>query len=67
MAVKAAKPQLAVYISKQYTAQALGVTERTIDNMIRDGRLPAYRIGRTVRLKLDEVEAALVPFGGASA
>lgn len=63
MAVKTAK-QLDVYISKQATADAIGVTVRTVDTMIRDGRLRGYRIGRTVRLKAAEVEAAMVPFGG---
>jgi excisionase family DNA binding protein len=34
--------------------------------MIADGRLRGYRIGRTVRLNRAEIEAALVPFGGAA-
>jgi len=55
-----------VFISQAETGALLGVTDRTVRNMIADGRLKAYRIGRTIRLRLDEVEAALEPFGGAA-
>jgi excisionase family DNA binding protein len=54
------------YISQREAGDLLGFTDRTIRNMIADGRLRGYRIGRTVRLKRDEIEAALVPFGGAA-
>jgi excisionase family DNA binding protein len=44
----------------------LDVTERTIRAMIADGRLRAYRSGkRLIRLDLNEIDAAMVPFGGA--
>ncbi|SKX94158.1 phiRv2 prophage protein [Mycobacteroides abscessus subsp. bolletii] len=52
------------YISQVEAAALLGVTDRTVRNMIADGRLAGYRLGRTIRLRIDEVEAALVPFGG---
>ncbi|MBF9521971.1 hypothetical protein BKG83_20815 [Mycobacteroides chelonae] len=52
------------YISQVDAAALLGVTDRTVRNMIADGRLRGYRLGRTVRLRVDEIEAALVPFGG---
>ncbi|SLF31386.1 excisionase family DNA-binding protein [Mycobacteroides abscessus] len=52
------------YISQADAAVLLGVTSRSVRNMISDGRLRGYRLGRTVRLRIDEVEAALVPFGG---
>ena len=43
----------------------LGVSKPTIRNMISDGRLRAYRLGgRVVRLRLDEVLAAMKPVGG---
>lgn len=54
------------YISQVDAGELIGVTDRTIRNMLADGRLRGYRIGRTVRLKRAEVEAALVPFGGAA-
>lgn len=54
------------YISQADAAELIGVTDRTIRNMLADGRLRGYRIGRTVRLKRAEIEAALVPFGGAA-
>jgi excisionase family DNA binding protein len=45
----------------------LNVTTRTVQQMIADGRLPAYRLGpRVVRLRRDDVDAALTPYGGAS-
>ena len=53
-----------VYVNQQEAADLLGVTDRTIRNMIADGRLKAYRLGpRVIRLRLDEVEAALQPMG----
>lgn len=54
------------YISQKEAATLLGCTDRTIRNHIAFGRLIGYRLGRTVRLKRAEVEAALVPFGGAA-
>jgi excisionase family DNA binding protein len=43
----------------------LGVSERTIRTMIADGRLRAYRNGkRFIRLDANEIEAAMIPFGG---
>ncbi len=50
------------YITQQEAADMLGVTPRTIRNMVSDGRLVAYHLGpRVIRLRLDEVEAALTP------
>jgi excisionase family DNA binding protein len=55
-----------LYITQGETAELLGVTDRTIRNMISDGRLKAYTLGtRVVRLRLDEVQAALQPIVGA--
>ncbi|CAN5523663.1 hypothetical protein BH09ACT7_BH09ACT7_08460 [soil metagenome] len=48
-------------------AEYLGVTDRTIRQMIADGRLTGYRSGkRLVRVDLDEIDAAMKPFGGAA-
>ncbi len=54
------------YLSISETADYLGVTTRTVRQMVSDGRLVAYRLGaRVVRLRRAEVDAALQPFGGA--
>lgn len=54
------------YISLQAAAEYLGVTDRTVRAMIADGRLTGYRNGpRLVRVDLNEVDAAMRPFGGA--
>lgn len=54
------------YITQAEAAEYIGVTDRTIRNMIADGRLKAYTLGpHVIRLRLDEVEAALLPVGGA--
>jgi excisionase family DNA binding protein len=48
-------------------AEYLGVTDRTIRQMIADGRLIGYRSGtRLVRVDLDQIDAAMRPFGGAA-
>jgi excisionase family DNA binding protein len=48
-------------------AEYLQVTDRTIRQMIADGRLTGYRSGnRLVRVDLNEVDAAMRPFGGAA-
>lgn len=53
------------YVSPTDAADYLGVTTRTIRQMVADGRLTAYRSGpKLVRLDLNEIDAAMVPFGG---
>lgn len=55
------------WVSQQEAAEYLGVTDRTIRQMIADGRLTGYRSGaRLVRVDLNEVDAAMQPFGGAA-
>jgi len=52
------------YVSVQEAADYLKVTDRTIRAMIADGRLTGYRNGgRLVRLDLNEIDAAMEPFG----
>jgi excisionase family DNA binding protein len=54
------------YITIAETADFLSVSYRTVQDMIRDGRLRAYRNGaRVIRLRLDEIDAAMRPVGGA--
>ncbi|MCV7176162.1 excisionase family DNA-binding protein [Mycolicibacterium sphagni] len=53
------------YDSINETAEYLGVTERTVRQMIADGRLVGYRMrNRFIRLDLNEIDAAMEPFGG---
>ena len=55
------------YVSILEAAEYLGCTDRTIRQMIADGRLRGYRSGRRlVRLRIDEIDAAMKPFGGAA-
>lgn len=54
--------QRTVFVTQREAGDILGVTDRTIRNMLADGRLRGYRIGsRNIRLKLNEVESALQP------
>ncbi|MGF2946853.1 excisionase family DNA-binding protein [Mycobacterium sp. Lab-001] len=54
------------WITIQQAADHLDLTERSVRAMIADGRLRGYRNGRRViRLDLNEVDAAMKPFGGA--
>jgi excisionase family DNA binding protein len=58
----ASAPNMSIADSATY----LGVTTRTVQQMIADGRLRAYRLGpRVVRLRPDDIDAALQPYGGA--
>lgn len=53
-----------VWITQQEAADILGCTDRTVRTMCAEGRLRGYRLGkRMIRLRLDEVEAALQPMG----
>lgn len=55
------------YVSIAGAADYLGVTDRTVRQMIADGRLTGYRNGkRLIRLDLTEIDAAMTPFGGAA-
>jgi excisionase family DNA binding protein len=59
----ASPPNLSIADAATY----LGVTTRTVQQMIADGRLRAYRLGpRIVRLRRDDIDAALQPYGGAA-
>lgn len=45
-----------VWLNTAETARRLGVTPRTLYRFIDEGQLPAYRFGRVIRLKENEVE-----------
>ncbi len=53
-AAPGAVPVLA--LTYRRAAQALGVSERTIWQLVHDGRLHACRIGRCVRISLSELQ-----------
>ena len=44
------------WLSSKQAAARLGVTPRTLYRLIDLGQLPAYRIGRVIRLQCGEVE-----------
>jgi excisionase family DNA binding protein len=45
------------WLSTQAAARRLGVTARTLYRFIDRGELPAYRMGRVIRLQASDVEA----------
>ena len=54
-------PSLA-FATKAQIAKGVRVSTKTIETWVRERRIPAYKVGRTIRFKLDEVEAALRAF-----
>jgi excisionase family DNA binding protein len=61
-------PKQRAYVSITEAADYLGVTTRTIRQMIADGRLTGYRNGpRLIRLDRNEIDAAMQPVGGSAA
>jgi len=44
------------WLSTKEASDRLGVTLRTLYRLIDDGQLPAYKIGRVIRLKADELD-----------
>lgn len=45
------------WLSTAEAAYRLGITPRTLYRFIDEGQLPAYRFGRVIRLKEDEVDS----------
>lgn len=45
------------WLSTKEASERLGVTLRTLYLFIDEGRLPAYQMGRVIRLKADELES----------
>lgn len=43
------------WLNTSESADLLGITPRTLYRFIDEGRLPAYRFGRVIRLRADEV------------
>ncbi len=44
------------WLSTADAAKRLGVTPRTLYRFIDEGQIPAYRFGRVIRLKANEVD-----------
>lgn len=52
--------ELPVYLSLEEAARVMSLSTRTIRRRISDGTFPAYQCGRrAIRIRLDELEAAL--------
>lgn len=49
------------YLTVKEASEKLKVAECTVREWLSCGILPAYRIGRRIRLKESEIEAALSP------
>lgn len=50
------KISLDKYLSKQETAEILGVSERTIARYLKDGKLPGAILGKAWRIKETDVQ-----------
>lgn len=70
MAVKPTQtpsPPVRRWASMKQGADHIGVTVQTIRQMIADGKITGYRVNkRLYRVDLNELDAALQPFGGAA-
>ena len=45
------------WMSSKDAAQRIGITPRTLYRFIDEGQIPAYRIGRVIRLQRPDVES----------
>lgn len=52
--------QNSVLVSLTVAAESLGVSVKTLRRRISDGTVHGYRVGRLIRVDLDEVRKALV-------
>jgi excisionase family DNA binding protein len=53
------------WLTRKDVAERLRVTVRTVDDYVRQGRLPRFRIAgsRTTRFRVEDVRALVVPNG----
>jgi excisionase family DNA binding protein len=54
-----AVPPEPVWLGTQDAARQLGITPRTLYRLINEGEIPAYKLGRVLRLRLSDVETFL--------
>ena len=57
----ASRPAAEPYIDKLEVGQRMSLRPRTVDQWMKQGRLPYYKLGRAVRFKWSEVQAHLAP------
>lgn len=50
------------FISTQAAAERLGVTPKSVRNWVADGRLPAVRVGRNIRIDPADLDAFVRPY-----
>jgi excisionase family DNA binding protein len=53
------------WLSIATTAQMVGISQKTVRRAIAEGRLPASRVGRLIRIRRDDVDALYVPIPAA--
>lgn len=49
------EPEPPTWLGTQEAARHLGITARTLYRLIDEGEIPAYKLGRVLRLKLSDV------------
>lgn len=52
------KHNLPTYLSLAEAADVMSVSVKTIRRRVSDGTIPAYRCGRTIRVQLEDLQAA---------
>jgi excisionase family DNA binding protein len=52
-------PQEPIWLGTQEAARHLGITARTLYRLIDTGEIPAYKLGRVLRIKLSDVDRFL--------
>lgn len=48
-----------IALDPEETAQAIGISKRTVEELIKDRKLAVCRVGRSVRIKVKDIEAYL--------
>ena len=57
LSVHAVAYRSATWLSTNEAAKLLGLTTSTLYRLIDDGQLPAYRFGRVIRIKANDIDA----------
>jgi excisionase family DNA binding protein len=56
----------ALYISRAQAAEKMAISIQTISKLIRTGRLPAFYVGRSVRIKVSDLESTIERYNPAA-